>query len=74
METPQTDPTTRLRLLESWLPLVQTENERLGWQLAGPELEALILVAAPQLATSANMLAARAIIWHYHHQLQHKAQ
>ncbi|PDW01323.1 hypothetical protein [Candidatus Viridilinea mediisalina] len=74
METPYTDPTTRLRLLESWLPLVQAENERYGWQLAGPELEALILLAAPQLTTSTNLLTARVIIWHYQQQLQHNAQ
>ncbi|RRR76642.1 MAG: hypothetical protein EI684_02610 [Candidatus Viridilinea halotolerans] len=68
---PPTDPAARLRLLEVWLPFVQAESERYGWQLAGPELEQLILLAAPRLYTAANPLTARAIIWHYRQQLHH---
>ncbi len=65
------DPTARLRLLETWLPFVQAESDRYGWQLTGPELEQLILRAGPRLHTAANQLAARAIIWHCHQQMHH---
>jgi hypothetical protein len=57
------DPTTRLKMLEHWLPLAQSENERCGWRLAGPALEQLIELAAPELCTVTSALAARAVLW-----------
>jgi hypothetical protein len=57
------DPAARLNMLEHWLPLAQSENERCGWRLAGPALERLIELAAPELRTVTSALAARAIFW-----------
>lgn len=53
----------RQRLLEGWLPLAQDANLQYGWYLDGPELEALIIAAAPALAQSQSPLAARAALW-----------
>ena len=70
MEHLTDDPATRLRLLESWLPLAQSESEAQGWGYDGPGLERLILVAAPSLRQAHSLFAARALLWHYHDQLQ----
>lgn len=67
------DPGARLRLLESWLPLVHAESERYGWGYDGPGMERLILLAAPALRHAPSLLAARALLWHYHQQLQRGA-
>ncbi len=60
----------RLRLLESWLPLAQAENDRYGWGYDAPALERLILLAAPGLRDAPTLLAARACFWHSHHELE----
>ena len=64
------DTSVQLRLIESWLPLAQAENMRNGWGQDAPALEALIIAAAPALRLATSTLAARAILWHYHHQLR----
>lgn len=64
METPMLDPTTRLRLIERWLPLAQNANDHYGWQLDGPALEALIIAAAPALDQAPSTLAAQAVLWY----------
>ncbi|NNJ11952.1 hypothetical protein EKD04_016585 [Chloroflexales bacterium ZM16-3] len=56
-------PTEQQRLLEGWLPLAQDANQRYGWQLNAPALEALVLAAAPTLLHASSALAARAILW-----------
>jgi hypothetical protein len=66
MDRTSADPVARLRLLESWLPLAQAERERYGWSDDGPALEQLILRAAPALSQAHSLLAARALLWHYH--------
>lgn len=60
---------TRQRLLEGWLPLAQEVNAQYGWSLDGPELEALILRAAPALQHAHSTLQARAMLWSSYHQL-----
>lgn len=59
----------RQRLLEGWLPLAQDVNAQYGWSLDGPELEALILRAAPALQHAHSTLEARAMLWSTYHQL-----
>lgn len=54
---------TAQRVLEGWLPFAQDTNQLYGWQLDGPSLEALIIVAAPALMQSRTLLAARAVLW-----------
>lgn len=68
------DRTARLRLLETWLPLVQHENGIHGWGYDAATLEALILVAAPALRQATTPLAARAVLWYYHRQLQEETR
>ncbi len=63
-----------LRLLESWLPLVQHENAVHQWGHAPAELEALILNAAPALRQAHNVLIARFILWQTHHQQYQQEQ
>jgi hypothetical protein len=58
------DETTRLRLLECWLPLAQEANRLYGWGCDAPALERLIIRAAPQLNQAHNLLQARGILWH----------
>lgn len=70
MELDADDSTARLRLLESWLPLAQSESEVQGWGYDGSGLERLILLAAPSLRKAPSLIAARALLWHYHRQLQ----
>lgn len=50
------DPTTRLRLVETWLPLAQELNQRYGWNDDGSSLEQLIVdsMAALALCTSVD--------------------
>ncbi|WP_129672712.1 hypothetical protein [Candidatus Chloroploca sp. Khr17] len=60
-----TDPNSRLRFLESWLPLAQAESERNGWGYDSATLERLVLRAAPSLHAVTNLLAARALFWYY---------
>jgi len=67
------DPAARLRLLESWLPLAQWESDAQGWGYDGPGLEQLILLAAPALRQAHSLIAARALLWHYHQHLQREA-
>jgi hypothetical protein len=55
-----------MRLLECWLPLIQEMNLAQGWGYDAPSLEALILVAAPGLSQTRNVLEAWAVLWHYH--------
>ncbi|MFP4437452.1 MAG: hypothetical protein ACLFVO_09415 [Chloroflexaceae bacterium] len=57
-----------LRLHEHWLPLAQQENNARQWGYDAAGLEALILAAAPALRQTHTLLAARAILWHYHRQ------
>jgi hypothetical protein len=64
------DTTIQMRLIESWLPLAQAENTRNGWGQDALALEALIIAAAPALRHATSTLSARAILWHYHRQLQ----
>jgi hypothetical protein len=62
---------THLRLVEGWLPLAQDANQHYGWQLDGPRLEVLIIAAAPALAETRSVLAARAVLWQvYRRQVQ----
>lgn len=70
MEAYSDDPSARLRLLESWLPLAQSESETQGWGYDGPGLERLIILAAPSLRQTQSLIAARALLWHYHTRLQ----
>ena len=70
MEAYPDDPGAKLRLLESWLPLAQWECEAQGWGYDGPGLERLILLAAPSLRQAPSLIAARALLWHYHERLQ----
>lgn len=58
------DSTTRLRLLEAWLPLAQALNSECGWQLSAPRLEQLILAAAPDLARVSYLADARAVLYY----------
>lgn len=57
----------RLRLLESWLPLAQAENEHNCWGYDGPALERLILLSEASLRGAPTLLAARAAFW-FHQQ------
>jgi len=66
MDQQPDDPTMRLRLLECWLPLAAQFNRDLGWGYAPPDLEALILAAAPDLWQTDSAAAARAILWRQH--------
>ena len=68
------DPAIRLRLIEGWLPLASAENAAQGWGYDGPELERLILHAAPALRQALTLLAARAVLWQAHRQLRRQAQ
>ncbi|MFV9504478.1 MAG: hypothetical protein AB4911_07915 [Oscillochloridaceae bacterium umkhey_bin13] len=61
---------SHVRLLEGWLPLAQDANQAYGWYLAAPELEALLLAAAPALMQTLNPLAARAVLWRVYQQRQ----
>ncbi len=70
MELITNDPNSRLLLLESWLPLAQWESDAQGWGYDGPALEQLILLAGPSLRQVHSLIAARALLWHYHQQLQ----
>jgi len=65
----QDDTSASVRLIESWLPLVQAENMRNGWGHDGLTLETLIMTAAPALQHATNTLSARAILWHCRSQL-----
>lgn len=56
-------PWQRQRLLEGWLPLAQTANERYGWGLGASALEALVVAAAPRLLHAQSALDAQAILW-----------
>jgi hypothetical protein len=56
----------RIRSLENWLPLAQTENMRHGWKLNATELEQLVHEAKASLELSESVLGARAVLWcHY---------
>ena len=56
----------RLRLLECWLPFAQQINQDLGWGYNAPDLEALILAAASDLAQTNSATTARAVLWRQH--------
>ena len=60
------DATTRQRLLECWLPFAQQINQDLGWGYNAPDLEALILAAASDLAQTNSATTARAVLWRQH--------
>lgn len=60
---PGSDPASRQRLLECWLPLAQEASARFGWRLDGRRLEALVLAAAPALGQARSALGAYAILW-----------
>lgn len=65
----------RLRLLEGWLPLAEEASRLYGWGLDPPDLEALVLKAAPGLVCSRTMLEARLSLWfaYQHHHLSEGA-
>ena len=60
------DATTRLRLLECWLPLAQQINQDLVWGYASADLEALILAASTDLVQTDSATTARAVLWMRH--------
>jgi hypothetical protein len=65
----QSQPSTednRIRSLENWLPLVQAENIRHGWELNAAELEQLVHNTSAALDLTVSELGARAVLWHYH--------
>lgn len=51
-----------IRLLECWLPLVQTLNQEQQWGYDSDTLEAIICTAAVSLNLVHTVLAARAIL------------
>lgn len=64
------DETARLRLLECWLPLAQEANRLYGWGCTSPDLEHLIIRAAPRLNQAHNVLQAHGILWHQYRLLR----
>lgn len=60
----------RIRLLENWLPLAQTENARYGWKLEVAELEQLVWSAFASLEQVVSLLSAQAVLWRHYQQLQ----
>ncbi|NJK81574.1 MAG: hypothetical protein HC893_16285 [Chloroflexaceae bacterium] len=69
MSQPHYDSITRLRLLETWLPLAQEENRACQWGYSAALLEGLILAAAPTLRHAQSTLEARATLWYYQRQM-----
>ncbi|NJN18206.1 MAG: hypothetical protein HC822_19095 [Oscillochloris sp.] len=74
MEREIADSVATMRILESWLPLAQAENERYAWGYNGAELEQLIMRAAPALRLTSSVLAAQAVLWYYHGEQQRVAE
>jgi hypothetical protein len=60
----------RIRVLENWLQLAQTENMRHGWELDAAELERLIFSASSALDNVVSLLGAQAILWRHQRLLQ----
>lgn len=60
------DATQSQRVVECWLPLAQQVMQDLGAIYTPSELEALILVAASELATTDSATTARAVLWRQH--------
>lgn len=60
----------RIRLLENWLPLAQTENARYGWKLSADELEQLVWSALASLEQVVSLPSAQAVLWRHYKQLQ----
>jgi len=67
------DNRTQLRLLESWLPLVQAENSDQHWELTTEQIETLIVMAAPALRAATNRLTARAILWYHRRHMRQES-
>lgn len=55
-------PEERIRLIENWLPLVQSTNQQLGWNLDIASLEALILKSAPDLRRCCTTIEAYTVL------------
>lgn len=70
MEDQQANKDNRIRLLENWLPLAQTENACYEWKLNAAELEQLVWSALASLEQVASLLSAQAVLWRHHQQLQ----
>jgi hypothetical protein len=66
MQNQQAMEENRIRSLENWLPLVQTENMRHGWELNAAELEQLVHVAQTALELTGSLLGARTVLWRHH--------
>lgn len=59
----ETAAAARRRVVEGWLPLAQEANRAYAWNLPAPDLEALILAAAPALEYVCSSFAACAVLW-----------
>lgn len=68
MDDQQSSEDNRIRLLENWLPLVQTENTRYEWKLSPVELEQLLWSALGSLEQVVSLLSAQAVLWHHYQQ------
>jgi hypothetical protein len=55
-------PEERIRLIENWLPLVQSTNQQLGWNLDSASLEALIVKSAPDLRCCCTAIEAYTVL------------
>lgn len=60
----------RVRSLENWLPLAQSESLRHGWNLSATELEQLVTGASTSLEHVTSLLGAQAVLWWTHQLLQ----
>lgn len=68
MYTVSNNPVASVRMLETWLPLAQSENIAQGWGYTPQALEQLVVRAVPTLQQTHTAQQARFALWLVHWQ------